>query len=86
VQKNIELQEQGPAKYRHPNFNASKTPIGGKPVSSAPVRYNANGTEIKPQIGGQLKGPQPNKPKKKKPQQQHQSKPAIIEEIEQPTF
>jgi translation initiation factor 2A len=89
----VESEEKGPAKYRHPNFSASKVPIGGKPVASttaAPVRYNPNGTVVKPQIGGQLKAPNTNpnannKAKKKK-QPATQAKPVVIEEIEQPTF
>jgi translation initiation factor 2A len=93
--KKVESQQQGPAKYRHPNFSASKVPIGGKPAASTsatPVRYNPNGSVVKQQIGGQLKaGTQPNpnpnanKPKKKK-QPNTQAKPVVIEEIEQPTF
>jgi len=91
--KNVVSQQQGPAKYRPPHYSANKVPIGGKPAASnnaTPVRYNPNGTVVKQQIGGQLKGGQPNqntnKPKKKKQPNTQQVKPVIVEEIEQPTF
>lgn len=72
--KKIEIQEKGPEKYRHPNFSANKTPIGGKVAA-------------KPQIGGQVKsGTQTNKLKAKKKPSQPATKTVVIEEIEQPTF
>jgi len=93
------IQDTTTAKYRHPNFSASKTPVGGKPVSSSgPVRYGNDGKVVKPVVGGQMKN-QPktnlhqgnNKPKgapaqKKKKQPQQSTNTSVIEEIEQPTF